>query len=81
MPSNPERSSRGGDVSGTCKTSNEWGIGSPITVAEASYDPGYDELSTTLKAGYVTPAELREGYCSYGVGIGAARPKGIIGGR
>lgn len=80
MPSNPERASRGGDVSGTTKTDNEWGVGSAITVADASYDPGYD-IDTTLEAGYVTLADVKQGYCSYGVGAGMGRPKGIIGGR
>lgn len=80
MPSNPERGSRGGDVSGSCKTDNEWGVGSPVTVADASYEPGYD-IDVTLEAGYVTMADVKAGYCSYGVGTGEARPKGIIGGR
>lgn len=80
MPSNPERSSRGGDVSGTTKTDNEWGVGSPTTVADASYEPGYD-TDTTMEAGYVSLADVKAGYCSYGVGVGAGRPKGIIGGR
>jgi hypothetical protein len=80
MPSNPERSTRGGDVSGTCKTDNEWGVGSATTVADASYEPGY-ELDTTMEAGYVSMADIKAGYCSYGVGAGMARPKGIIGGR
>lgn len=80
MPSNPERASRGGDVSGTCKTDNEWGVGSPVTVAEASYDPGYP-IENTLEAGYVTMADVKCGYCSYGVGSGESRGKGYVGGR
>jgi hypothetical protein len=72
MPSNPERGSRGGDVSGTCKTDNEWGVGSPITVADASYEPGYD-VESTLKAGYVSMADVKAGYCSYGKATGEGR--------
>ena len=80
MPSNPDRASRGGDVSGTTKTDNEWGVGSPVTVADASYEPGYS-LESSLSEGYVSQADLKQGYCSYGVAIGKGRPKGIIGGR
>lgn len=79
MPSNSDRS-RGGDVSGTCKTDNEWGVGSAVTVADASYEPGYP-LESTISEGYVSMADVKAGYCSYGVGVGMARPKGIIGGR
>lgn len=80
MPSNPERASRGGDVSGTCRTDNEWGVGSPTTVAEASFEPGYS-LDTTMEAGYVTMADVKAGYCSYGVASGETRGKGYVGGR
>jgi hypothetical protein len=80
MPSNPERGSRGGDVEGSCKTDNEWGVGNAVTVADASYEPGYD-IDVTLEAGYASMADLKAGYCSYGVGIGAGRPKGMIGGK
>lgn len=80
MPRNPERSARGGDVEGMTKTDNEWGVGSPIEVADASYDPGYP-LETVLTEGYIDAAHLKEGYCSYGVCAGMARPKGMIGGR
>ena len=80
MPANPERSTRGGDVAGTTKTDNEWGVGSATIVADASYEPGYD-IDVTMEAGYVTLADVKQGYCSYGVGAGEARPKGIIGGR
>jgi hypothetical protein len=80
MPSNPERASRGGDVSGTTRTDVEGAVGSPITVAEASYEPGYS-IEETLEAGYVSMADLKQGYSSYGVGIGEGRPKDMIGGR
>lgn len=77
MPSNPERASRGGDVSGTTKTDVEGAVGSPITVAEASYDPGYP-FGQTLD--YETPANLKMGYASYGVAVGDRRGPGYIGG-
>ena len=76
---NSQRSSRGGDVDGMTKTDVEGAVGSPIEVAKASYDPGYP-VDVTLDAGYVSPADLKQGYSSYGVGIGDGRPKGIIGG-
>ena len=78
MVYNPERKSRGGDVPGETKTDNEWGVGRPIEVAEASYEPGYP-LGETLD--YYTMADVKQGYASYGVAVGEARPKGIIGGR
>ena len=76
MPKNPERATRGGDVSGTCKTDVDGAVGSPITVADASYDPGYDCMDETLEAGYVSKADLKRGFGSYGVVIGEGRPKG-----
>lgn len=79
MPANPERGSRGGDVSGTCKTDGLWGVGAPIDVADASYEPGYECVSATMEAGYVTLADVKAGYCSYGVATGEKRVKGIIG--
>lgn len=60
------------------KTDNQWGVGSPVTVADASYEPGYD-LETVLSEGYVSAADLKQGYCSYGICVGEKRPKGIIG--
>jgi hypothetical protein len=82
MPANPERASRGGDVTGECKTDNQWGVGSATTVADASYEPGY-EFGGTLKDGgwSVSKADIKQGYCSYGVGIGEGRPSGMIGGK
>lgn len=78
MIRNPERASRGGDVEGTVKT--DVTMGEPLDVGAASFDPGYS-LEKTLEAGYVTEADLKQGYSSYGVGIGEGRPKGIIGGK
>lgn len=78
MPSNPERASRGGDVSGTTRTDVEGAVGSPITVAEASYDPGYP-LGDSLE--YESMADLKQGYASYGVAVGASRGAGYLGGR
>jgi len=80
MMKNPERSSRGGDVPGMTKTDVEGAVGSPIDVADASYDPGYS-LETTLDAGYVSVADLKQGFCSYGECVGEKRIPGIIGGR
>jgi len=76
MPKNPERATRGGDVSGTTRTDVDGAVGSPITVADASYDPGYECLDETLEAGYVSKADLKRGFGSYGVVIGEGRPKG-----
>lgn len=80
MPNNPERASRGGDVSGETRTDVEGAVGSPVTVADASYEPGYS-LETTLDAGYASKADLKMGYSSYGESVGATRIPGIIGGR
>lgn len=79
MPKNPERASRGGDVPGTTRTDVDGAVGSPIDVATASFEPGYDEaLEETLEAGYISKADLKRGYGSYGVVIGEGRPKDII---
>ena len=78
MPNNPERRSRGGDVSGSTKTDVEGSVSSPITVADASYDPGY-ELGATVED--VSRADIKAGYCSYGVLTGERRGKDYIGGR
>jgi len=75
---NPERATRGGDVEGTDRTDAV--LGKPLDVGAASYDPGYS-LEETLEAGYINEADLKQGYCSYGVGVGDGRPKGIIGGK
>lgn len=80
MPKNPERSWAGGDVEGETKTDAEWGVGKPIDIAKASFEPGYS-LETTLSEGYIDAADLKAGYCSYGVAVGSGRPKGMIGGR
>jgi hypothetical protein len=77
---NPERASRGGDVAGQTRTDVEGAVGSPITVADASYEPGYS-METTLDAGYVSMADLKQGFCSYGECVGETRIPGIIGGR
>jgi hypothetical protein len=72
MPKNPERATRGGDVSGTCKTDVDGAVGSPLSVAEASFDPGYS-LEETLSEGYASKADLKRGYSSYGKGIGGSK--------
>lgn len=77
MPFNPERRSRGGDVEGMTRTDVEGAVGSPIEVSRASYDPGY-ELGESLE--YETAADLKQGYCSYGVAVGDKRGKDYIGG-
>jgi hypothetical protein len=65
MPANPERASRGGDMPGTTKIDAQWSVGSPIEVATASYDPGYEPFY-----GYASMADTKQGYCSYGISIG-----------
>lgn len=65
-------SSRGGDVSGDTRTDVEGAVGSPITVAKASYDPGYP-IEGTLKEGYASAADLKQGFSSYGKGIGGRK--------
>jgi hypothetical protein len=73
MISNPERKTRGGDVEGQEMTDVENGLGPATSVASASYDPGYPiELDT------VTMADLKQGYASYGVAIGAKRGAGYL---
>lgn len=72
MPNNPSRAAQGGDVEGTTKTDVTNALGSPLEVSRASYDPGYD-LEETLEAGYVSPADLKRGFCSYGEGIGEGK--------
>lgn len=81
MPYNPERSTRGGDVEGTTLTDVDGAVGAPVRVAEASYEGGYDCQEETMEAGYVTRADLKQGFSSYGVGVGERRPKQMIGGR
>jgi hypothetical protein len=69
MPINPSRLSQGGDVEG--KTPIEVSQGTSISVAKASFDPGYDLASTLSDAGTViSKADLIEGYCAYGKAIG-----------
>lgn len=80
MPKNPERAARGGDVEGMDRTDVDGAVGSPLEVAAASFDPGYS-LEETLEAGYVTEADLKKGFCSYGVSVGEGMPRGIIGGK
>ena len=82
MPANPERKARGGDVTGETKTDAQWSVGSAVSVADASYEPGY-ELGGTLKdGGYsISAADIKQGYCSYGVAVGEGRPSGMIGGK
>jgi hypothetical protein len=76
MARNPERRDRGGDVEGSTKTDNDWGVGEATTVAEASYDPGYP-VDNSLPD--TTMADVKQGYTSYGVSIGDGQPKGMIG--
>ncbi len=69
MPKNPSRASQGGDVPGTSRT--DVVLGEPLDVATASYEPGYD-LDTTLENGHVNRADLKQGFCDYGVAVGEA---------
>lgn len=69
MPSNPSRSSQGGDVEG--ETSIDVTMGEAIKVAKASFDPGYSIDKTLSDAGTVTnKADLVRGYCDYGKTVG-----------
>lgn len=81
MPYNPHRAWQGGDVEGKTLTDVEGAVGKPIEVAEASYEAGYECQEETMEAGYVTKADLKQGFSSYGVGVGEGRPKQMIGGR
>jgi hypothetical protein len=65
MPDNPSRKTQGGDVEGTKRTDVVYG--EPVTVAAASYDPGYD-LGASL--GFESKADLLQGFCSYGRELG-----------
>lgn len=69
MPINPTRSYQGGDVEGETPIEVSQGVGIPVS--KASYDPGYS-LATTLSDAdtIVTPADLIEGYCTYGKVVG-----------
>ena len=75
MPANPERACRGGDVPGDTKTDVNGAVGSPITVANASYEPGY-EIGESIE--YANLADLKQGFCDYGVSIGESQGKGYI---
>lgn len=71
MPSNPNRKWQGGDVEGDAVNDRERGLGTPITVAKASYDPGYSLEESLSDAGVsVSAADLKQGYCSYGKATG-----------
>lgn len=70
MLKNPARRSQGGDVEGETKI--DVTLGEPISVASASFDPGYP-IDVTLENGYVTKADLKQGYAAYGKGIGEGR--------
>ena len=59
MNSTSSAKGRGGDVSGTTTTDNEYGVGSGVSVAKASFDPGYD-LGEGL--GYASESDLLKGF-------------------
>jgi hypothetical protein len=67
MPTNPQRSKRGGDVDGMFTMDATNASGPSIKVARASIDPGYD-LDSTLQN--TPPDALLRGYSDYGVTIG-----------
>ncbi len=69
--SNPNRAAQGGDVPGDTINDKGRGLGEPITVAKASYDPGYSLETTLSNAGVkVSLADLKHGWCGYGKVIG-----------
>ena len=80
MISNPDRASRGGDVPGQTKTDINGAVGSALDVADASFDPGYDleDSLCDMTPGFVSVADLKRGYASYGVSVGDKRGKGFI---
>lgn len=57
----------GGDAQGTTKI--DVSQGEALSVASASFDPGYD-LGTTLASGHIKKDALKRGYCDYGIAIG-----------
>lgn len=59
---------QGGDVEGTKKI--DVSQGEALAVAKASFEPGYDCINETLKAGYVSNADLVRGFCNYGIASG-----------
>lgn len=71
MIKNPNRKAQGGDVEGETINNKGYGLGEPITVAKASYDPGYSLESTLSDGGtIVSLADLKVGRCMYGKVIG-----------
>lgn len=72
MPKNPDREAQGGDVEGTKKI--DVTQGEALSVAAASYDPGYPEeyIKNTLSdAGTkIDKSDLMRGYCTYGKAVG-----------
>jgi hypothetical protein len=62
--------SQGGDVQGTTRTDNSDGVGEALSVASASFDPGYD-FGKSLDGEGQTKADLMKGYSSYGKSTGA----------
>ena len=76
MPKNPDREAYGGDVSGSEKIDRDGAVDVPSTfeVATASYEPGYlgieGSMERTMKAGYVTMADVKRGFTSYGEAVG-----------
>lgn len=71
MPSNPNRKWQGGDVEGDTVNDRERGLGAPITVAKASYDPGYslEETLNDARTGF-SVADIKQGFCAYGKSTG-----------
>lgn len=71
MPKNPNRAAQGGDVEGDTINDKGYGLGESITVAKASYDPGYPLETTLSDAGVkVSIADLKLGRCMYGKVVG-----------
>ena len=65
---NPNRKWQGGDVPGMTEAGNNDSVFTTgITVAKASYDPGYD-LATTLDG--VDADDLKVGFCTNSRDIG-----------
>jgi hypothetical protein len=61
---------QGGDVKGTTRTDNSEGVGEAVSVASASFEPGYD-LGKGMGEEGQTMADLKRGFSNYGKSTGA----------
>jgi hypothetical protein len=64
-----DRCCQGGDVQGTTRTDNSEGVGEALSVASASFEPGYD-FGKSLDEEGQTMADLKRGHSTYGKSVG-----------